>query len=193
MAGKILALGFRADATVLQGDLERTVAKYNLGVRVFTMRCKSSVMDHLDKKDTPLDDKEFVVNLGYPTSEREKFPQYLSYDTKLFVCSTVTREDTDEHSSALSDGEEFAKLLMPETPKLILHFKNEYRGDLTLPSAKKLELDFGEQLYHLPRESREGQINPSSINAMDRLVKELFEKDMKIPFELYLNIIDSAR
>ena len=195
MEPTIFVLGFRPKDTVsIMRSLENTVKNYNLGARVEGWPTKYATKKYLDKHATPIPGTSFVVDTChyymFDDDVNKPWPQYRSEEIQLFVCSTVIKEASGEDAPhALHDGEQFAKALLPETPKLILHFQNEYRGDRDTPDIRCLEIDFSQGIYHLARDIRTPESKESSETDMGAIVKELFEQDMKMPLEVYKEIV----
>jgi hypothetical protein len=181
----ILVLGFRADASYIHEELEEIVLRYTNQVERFASR--GALKRWLDKNADVLNEyPRFDPNIEY---NDELWLPYGSRKIDLFICSTITREDNGENAGCVFDGEEFARLVLPETPKIILHFKNEYRDSSPLPDAEKLKNDHANRIYHLPRNKVDQEHEDKSNYMLIELVEKLYWHHMEIPYPQYEDIL----
>ena len=100
-------------------------------------------------------------------------------------------EDTGK-SRVLHDGDQFARDILTGIPRVVMHFQDGCYGKSDLPQEALLEYDYGQGVFHLPRDLRSDTSIHASIGAMDQLVKGLWQSGLEFPFATYRDIASSA-
>lgn len=122
------------------------------------------------------------------------WPRYKPGRVGVFVCSSVTVEDTVKCiSNTLFDGDSFARDMLWGAPKVIMHYQDEHLGNADMPPEKFMKQDFVyNMVLHLPRDIRTEKSIEASAVATGALVKDLWEMGLGIPYDSYMDIATTA-
>jgi len=202
----IIALGFGPFDTYemakysLFDMLDDTTRRNGLGANVVWAVSRYGVKDLLDEYAIPTDtivrvrtgETENPITDGPPRPFLE-WPKYGSGDVRVFVCSSVTVEDTG-NSRVLFDGGEFARdILTPDVPRVVMHYRDGHCGSSDLPQDDFMHHDFvNNGVLHLPRDARSEKSYEATSRAIGDLVKDLWDKGLEIPFDTYMKIATTA-
>ncbi|MBN2330473.1 MAG: hypothetical protein JXC85_01535 [Candidatus Aenigmarchaeota archaeon] len=203
----IIALGFGPFDTCGTGRyslceaLSETSYRYGLGANIEWAMTRYEAKDLLEEYCIPT--KESVrVNTGEaangdPGEYIGPFVTWPVYqvsedgDLRIFVCSCITVEE-HENSTILHDGDIFAREIVKGIPKVITHYQDE-KWKSSLPKQEILEYDYSNfRVFHLPRDLRTDESAQASIEAMDLLVKGLWDGGFDFPLGKYMDLATKA-
>ncbi len=172
--------------------------QYGFGAEVVGQTSRIRTLDWLSKNCETVPDTNIKVMTGIDedaSSGRQDpwvmSPAYRGGKLRVFLCSTVTRENVGD-CPRLYDGADFAKAILVGTPSVVACFQNEYRGDASLPDQQTMESDFEGGVLYVPRDMRTEKSQQISSAAMQGVVKGLWENGPDMLIATYFDIVTKA-
>lgn len=200
MGKEIIVLGKLGDSKVCD-HIDDIIEQH--GLDRFFYRSKLCLQSHLEKVGTVIPNTEFSTQTGFEEDEtiyeagfeedihHYKMPKYRSENVVLLIAYTLLKE-SGAGAYVIDDGEEFARQILPGTPKLIVHYRDYYGGYAKLPCKSTLKSDFGGRVYHIAKKGYE-MTSKRKWQAGNLKVRSFVEEFLKggysIPLKAYLRIV----
>ena len=130
----IVALCYKNNGPSIKDALDTINTIDSLDLNISAFETRADTRQYLDVCAHKIPNTLVMVPKGESNKMRSA---YRSDDLGLFICSTITYEERAEVAN--TNGEGFAKAILPESSKLILHMQSSMFPDSTFPSREILE------------------------------------------------------
>ncbi len=196
----ILILGFGDDTISVAESIQSGLNETRPDLRIETFKGKWELKNWLEKHSSIIlhsrkfrHDSRIFFNADMFCTKQDYedtffWHKYHSFNIKLLVISSCTRELDPGHSDIVYDNLDFCKNILPKVPKILMDFSDGEWCTTQTSSYLKLFQDFKDSVYHIKRDISTPETRQDANRSLTELAKRLSKSNFELMLETYLEI-----